>query len=148
MAFRVFNLIWKSYQMHRNHDQKIFEKLTFFDQNGVKKIFFYFSFNTLLKTFKINQAKKFFDQKNFLPKGIVRPLRMVYDSWFINYESSSCSLLARTDPPWCEIIGPDVPVFNETALLKIKDDIFKRLAPQIQINSYIYLRHVTTVNML
>ena len=79
-------------------------------------------------------------------QGYVRLL--IHNLWVINYESSSCSLLARTDPPWCEIIGPDVPVFNETALLKIKDDIFKRLAPQIQINSYIYLRHVTTVNML
>ena len=74
MAFRVFNLILKSYQMHPNNDQKNFEKLTFFDQNGVKKIFFYFSLNTLPKTFKINQAKKIFDQKNFLAKGIVRPL--------------------------------------------------------------------------
>ena len=64
--------------MHPNNDQKIFEKLTFFDQNGVKKIFFYFSLNTLPTTFKINQAKKIFGQKIFLPKGIVRPLRITY----------------------------------------------------------------------
>ena len=62
--------------MHRNNDQKKFEKLTFFDQNWVKKNLFYFSLNTLPKTFKINQAKKIFDQKNFLAKGIVRPLAM------------------------------------------------------------------------
>ena len=83
MAFRVFNLIWKSYQMHPNNDQKIFEKLTFFDQNGVKKIFFYFSLNTLPTTFKINQAKKIFGQKIFLPKGIVRPLDITYISFEI-----------------------------------------------------------------
>ena len=29
------------------------------------KFFFYFSRNTLIKTFKINQTKKIFDQKNF-----------------------------------------------------------------------------------
>ena len=66
--------------MHPNNDQKIFEKLTFFDQNGVKKFFFYFSLNTLPTTFKINQAKKIFGQKIFLPKGIVRPLLIRYDS--------------------------------------------------------------------
>ena len=65
--------------MHPNNDQKIFEKLTFFDQNGVKKFFFYFSLNTLPTTFKINQAKKIFGQKIFLPKGIVRPLIMDHD---------------------------------------------------------------------
>ena len=54
MTFRVFNLIWKSYQMHPNNDQKIFENLTFFRPKWGQKFFFYFSFNTLPKTFKIN----------------------------------------------------------------------------------------------
>ena len=70
--------------MHPNNDQKIFEKLTFFDQNGVKKIFFYFSLNTLPTTFKINQAKKILDQKIFLPKGIVRPLGMGHFSCMLS----------------------------------------------------------------
>ena len=80
--------------MHPNNDQKIFEKLTFFDQNGVKKIFFYFSLNTLPTTFKINQAKKIFGQKIFLPKGIVRPLAILYEN--IRTEGQSIISPART----------------------------------------------------
>ena len=55
------------------------------------------------------------------------PFSENYNLRFLDNELSPCSLLARTDPPWCEIIGPDVPVFNETALLKIRDVIFERL---------------------
>ena len=84
------NLFWKFYGIQSvQFDMKVisnaskpwsknFEKMTFFDQNGVKKFFFYFSLNTLPKTFKIIQAKKIFDQKNFLAKSIVRPLH-IYD---------------------------------------------------------------------